>query len=98
MHDHYRRLIARVTLRECERMTHAIEEQLTVRQIGESVMECVMRKRVFRPLAFRDIAVYHHETLSLAVAVLNRASRRFEDAPSAVIVPYAVLESFSASC
>src|ERR1700733_10626881 len=64
----------------------AIKKKSPVRQIGQGVMERIMRQCLFGSLALGDVAVDDDQTFVVAVCSTNGAGSGLKNAPRAILV------------
>ena len=64
---------------ECPPKT--IEEERAIGQVGQAIVEGIMRQRFLGALPFGDVAIYDDQSFGLAASVANDARGRFQDSP-----------------
>ncbi|MGA2648207.1 MAG: hypothetical protein ABSF15_26235, partial [Candidatus Sulfotelmatobacter sp.] len=61
-------------------------------------MQSIVRDRLFRPLALRDITIDDDQSVGLTLFILNRGGDRFQNPPCSILVAHTVFKPLSASC
>src|SRR6478752_479509 len=78
-------------------MLQAIDEQGTVRQLGQHIVQCAVLEHFFSAFPLSNVAVHDDKPVHLAATALNWTGSGFKNAPITVLVAHAVFEPLTAA-